>query len=192
MASNLGDPCLHVLYKMYIRASIRKCFQIALFVPNSRQFAYSDTNRPPVQANSSEYAGDQSNWQQPVRRPCEKQHLFQLGTIQVARIAANRVNTRSDAICGDSEARGVLKPPPNAPVRAVFRRFFALWLKNRSNVRVRRRRAGPVAAVHKPLLLMTSLARAHMLLRPPQALSGVSVYVRYFATAPRPASWLRA
>ena len=45
---------------------------------------------------------------------------------QVARIAASRVNTRSDAICSDSEARAVLKPPLNAPVRAVLRRFSAL------------------------------------------------------------------
>ena len=52
---------------------------------------------------------------------------------------------------------------------------------------VRRRRAGPVASVHGPL----SLAR-HICCRVRLELHGASVYARYFATAPRPASWLRA
>ena len=48
---------------------------------------------------------------------------------EAARIAASRVNTRSDIICGDSDARRPLKPPPNAPAKAVLSDSLRFCLK---------------------------------------------------------------
>ena len=48
---------------------------------------------------------------------------------KAVRTAASRVNTRSDVICGDSDAHRALKPSHFVPVRMVLRRFYAFWLE---------------------------------------------------------------